>query len=117
MADPSRPANSDYAPGMDERQRRIGENEAYWREVNELAPPEPGMLNDIFCECGRLECRQRLQVTAGEYAIVRSSPTTFVVAPGHEITDAERVVETTERYRMVEKVGEAARVAVETEPT
>jgi hypothetical protein len=102
---------------MDGRQRRIGANEAYWREVNELAPPEAGMLNDIFCECGRLECRQRIQVTAGEYAVVRSSPTTFAVAPGHEITDAERVVATTERYRMVEKVGEAARIAVEAEPT
>lgn len=101
---------------MDERQRRIGENEAYWREVNELAPPEPGMLNDVFCECGRLECRERIQVTAGEYAAVRSSPTTFLVAPGHEIGDAERVVETSERYRVVEKIGEAAKVAVETEP-
>ena len=101
---------------MDERQRRIGENEAYWREVNELAPPEPGMLNDVFCECGRLECRERIQVTAAEYEAVRSSPTTFVVAPGHEIPDAERVVETGERYRVVEKVGEAARIAVQTDP-
>ena len=99
-----------------ERQRRIGENEAYWREVNELAPPEPGMLNDVFCECGRIECRERIQVTAGEYAAVRASATTFLVAPGHEIADAERVVESTERYRVVEKFGEAAKVAVETEP-
>ena len=26
---------------MSERERRIGENEAYWRQVNELSPPEP----------------------------------------------------------------------------
>ena len=104
-------------PCVSERERRIGENEAYWRQVNELAPPEPEMLNDVFCECGRLECRDRVQMTATEYALVRSSPTTFVVAPGHEIDDAEQVVATTDRFRIVEKQGEAARVAVETDPS
>ena len=99
-----------------ERERRIGENEAYWRQVNELAPPEPGVLNDVFCECGRLECRERVAMTAAEYDSVRESSTTFVVAPGHELLDFERVVDTTDRFYVVEKNGEAARVAVKTDP-
>jgi hypothetical protein len=102
---------------MGERERRIGENEAYWRQVNELSPPEPGMLNLMFCECGRLECRERVPVTATEYESVRSSSTTFLVCPGHALRDVERVVETTERFQVVEKEGEAARIAVETDPS
>jgi hypothetical protein len=100
-----------------EREQRLAHNEAYWRQVNELAPPEPGVLNRVFCECGRLECSEHVPMTAEEYDGVRASSTTFVVAPGHELPDVERIVATTERYRIVEKTGEAAVVAVETEPT
>lgn len=99
-----------------ERERRIAENEAYWRQVNELSPPEPGMLNLMFCECGRLECRERVGMTVAEYEGVRARATTFVIAPGHAILEVESVVETTERFQVVEKEGDAARVAIETEP-
>jgi hypothetical protein len=102
---------------MTERERRIAENEAYWRQVNELSPPEPGVLNAVFCECGRLDCSDRVQMTAAEYEKVRERATTFVVAPGHELNDVEHVIETTERYRVVEKEGEAATVAAETDPS
>lgn len=101
---------------MSERERRIGENEAYWREVNELSPPAPGVLNLMFCECGRLECRDRVAMTADEYDEVRVSSTTFVVVPGHALLDAEFIVETRDRFDIVNKVGEAAEVAVETDP-
>jgi hypothetical protein len=98
------------------RERRIAENESYWRQVNELSPPEPGMLNLMFCECGKLDCRERVPMTVAEYQAVRSSATTFLIFPGHAITDVESVVETTERFQVVEKEGEAARVAIEREP-
>ena len=56
-------------------------------------------------------------MTAGEYDSVRSSATTtFLVAPGHVMPEAESVIETTERFQIVEKEGEAAQVAIETEP-
>jgi hypothetical protein len=102
---------------MEDRERRIAENEAYWRQLNELSPPEPGMLNSVFCECGRLECSERVPMTAAEYDAVRSRATTFVVAPGHEQIDVEHVVEETGRFRIVEKEGEAAVVAIQTNPT
>jgi hypothetical protein len=102
---------------VDARERRIGENEAFWRQVNELSPPEPGFLNAMFCECGRLECGERIPMTAEEYESVRARSTTFVVVPGHEIADVEHVVETTERFHVVEKEGDAADVAVQTDPT
>jgi hypothetical protein len=102
---------------MDERERRIAENEAFWRQLNELSPPEPGMLNAVFCECGRLECSERVPMTAAEYHAVRARATTFVVAPGHEQTEVEQVIETNERFRIVEKEGEAAEIAIQTDPT
>jgi hypothetical protein len=94
----------------------VGENEAMWRQINELSPLEPGVMNLVFCECGLLTCTERVSMTADEYEHVRGLPTTFVVAPGHELPDVEQVVVTSERYRVVEKEGEAALVAARTDP-
>jgi hypothetical protein len=101
---------------MSERGRRVGENEAMWRQINELTPPEPDVMNLVFCECGLVTCTERLSMTAQEYEDVRSTSTTFVVAPGHELPEVERVVGSNERFRVVEKEGEAAAVAARTEP-
>ena len=101
---------------MSERGRRVGENEAMWRQINELAPPEEGVMNLVFCECGLVTCTERISVTADEYEQVRRTATAFIVAPGHELPEVEHVVESNERFRVVEKEGEAAAVAVRTDP-
>jgi hypothetical protein len=100
---------------MSERERRLAENEAYWRRVNELDPPDPGVMNAMFCECSRLACDERVTMTAAEYEHARARSTTFIVKPGHELPEIERVIETTDRYVLVEKQGEAAAVAVRTD--
>jgi hypothetical protein len=51
-----------------------------------------------------------------EYEAVRRIPTHFVVAPGHDVPEIERVVEKTERYVVVEKVGDAGGFAVQLDP-
>ena len=101
---------------VDDRGRRVGENEAMWREINELTPPEEGVMNLVFCECGLVTCTERVSMTASEYEEVRASATTFVVAAGHELPDVERIVAANERFRVVEKEGEAAAVAARTDP-
>jgi hypothetical protein len=101
---------------MSERERRIGENEAAWREVNELEPPDPPGMSAVFCECGIVGCTERVLMTAGEYTRVRSTSTTFVVAPGHVLGEAERVVEQSDRFLIVDKHGEAAAVAEDLDP-
>jgi hypothetical protein len=101
---------------MSDRGRRVGENEAMWRQINELSPPEEGVMNLVFCECGLVTCTERVSMTAQEYEDVRASATTFIVAPGHELPDVEHVVTTNERYRVVEKEGEAAAIAARTDP-
>jgi len=99
-------------------EERVARNEALFREVNErvegLAGDSPRI--DFVCECGDLDCLERLELTRTTYEQVRSDPRRFVVAPGHENPDVERVVARLEGYLVVEKVAEAARVAVEHDP-
>jgi hypothetical protein len=97
---------------VEERERRIARNEVYWREINELSPPpEPGVLNRVFCECGRTGCAEHVLMTAAEYESVRAASTTFVVVPGHELLEVEHLVSACERFSVVEKHGDAAQVA------
>jgi hypothetical protein len=109
---------------MDERARRIGNNEAVFRKVNEqietmnraFAAISDGMLH-IVCECGMLECSQTLPVTVSTYEDVRSDSALFLLAPGHELPDVESVVEATSRYSVVRKhPGTAEAVAEATDP-
>ena len=100
-----------------ERARRIGLNEAMFREINErleaLAEKQGqiGVL-DLVCECGHRDCADRIILTPEEYRELRSDPLRFVVLPGHEIPEVEDVVERTRGWLTVRKrAGEAAAVA------
>ena len=100
---------------------RIAHNETLFREVNERIeagqwPTERGEPAAFRCECGSLRCNRMVELTPDEYEAVRSDATHFVVVPGHEIPAVERVVERTAAYVVVEKDGDAAEVAEETDP-
>ena len=57
-------------------------------------------------------------MTPGEYEQLRTKPTHFAVVADdqHVFAEVERVVERTERYWVVEKVGHAANITVERDP-
>ena len=106
-----------------ERQRRIAENESLFRDVNEHVEDtaERFMLGDdvaqdFLCECGDTGCTERITLTLREYAAVRANPLHFAIVPGHEIPEAERVVERRDRYAVVEKHGAGAEVAQQRRP-
>jgi hypothetical protein len=109
---------------MDERAARIAENEAIFRDLNEEVGAVAHSFSaggedrafDFLCECGDPGCAQRVPVTLVKYEELRSSPLRFVVVPGHEIPDVERVVETTDAYNVIEKFGEAAGIARDRDP-
>jgi hypothetical protein len=94
---------------MDERARRLGENEILYREVNERVrelSDEFGLVAeqvDFVCECARLDCTERLRMTVGEYEHVRSDPAQFAIRPGHEFPEVEYVVEEREGYHVIRK--------------
>jgi hypothetical protein len=105
----------------DERARKIGRNEAIFREVNERIEDLAGTLGlrdrpiELICECGDASCTQQIAMTAAEYEAMRKDPTLFAVSPGHEIADVEHIVARRDGYDVVRKhEGEPARVARET---
>jgi hypothetical protein len=100
---------------------RIAHNETLFREVNErieagLWPTERGEPAAFRCECGSLRCNALVELTLPEYERVRAGATHFVLVPGHEIPAIERVVRRDPSYVVVEKVGDAADVAEDTDP-
>ena len=99
------------------REQRIGENEAFFRKLNEqiedVSDEPPGRLVEFVCECGDADCTMRVRLTETEYAAVRRGPTTFLVFPGHVVPDVETVVSSNERFTVVRKHGEAGEIALE----
>lgn len=95
---------------MDERKRRIGLNEAAFRRANERVRDVAEGFSivaertNFLCECGLGTCADPVSLTLAEYEHVRSDPTWFVIVPGHEIADVERVIEDHGGYAIVEKL-------------
>lgn len=105
--------------GDQRRKDRIAQNEALFRAVNERiedVPSPQSRFTDFLCECGNGDCTESLSLTKDEYEYVRSSPTLFVVAPGHVIEDVETVVEETERFAVVQKHPDETAIARATDP-
>jgi hypothetical protein len=94
-------------------------NEATFRKVNEgmeAAQDASGLLSFV-CECGRLHCNQLVLLTRAEYEGIRRDPRRFAIVEGHEILEAERIVERHDRYLVVEKSGDPeAEVVEHTDP-
>lgn len=92
---------------MDEKVRRA-RTEAVFRDVNEriaeIATRFHAPITQFVCECSDAGCTHRLEATLLEYEEVRASGATFLLAPGHEHADIERVVDERGPFQIVEKV-------------
>ena len=111
---------------MPASEERVARNEALFREFNERVEDLADTLDHngegeylrigFVCECGNLDCLERIELTRAAYEEVRSDPKLFVVAPGHEDMNIARVVGRREGYEVVEKVAAAADIAIEYDP-
>jgi len=108
---------------MEERERRLGLNEAMFREVNERVEEVNQAFGsitgqfEIFCECGDASCAERLTVPMSEYERVRSDSKQFLLKVGHEDPTVERTIEIHDGFVIVEKEGvEVEEVAEQTDP-
>jgi hypothetical protein len=85
---------------------RLARNQALFREVNErlyeLMTAPTFSFREFICECTNPSCTKSLAVGKSEYEAVRSNSKHFLVARGHELPEAERVVEDNERFLTVE---------------
>jgi hypothetical protein len=57
----------------------------------------------FLCECGDESCVEAMEMTPEEFISVHSAPNRFAVIPSHVLGDVEWVVETGEKYWVVEK--------------
>ena len=98
---------------LDWRKARIARNEASFRDINERLHTGLQQVRGatdtvgIVCECGNRECEETLELTVEEYESARKDSRRFVVVPGHIFPEAERVILESDRYHVLEKVGEA----------
>jgi hypothetical protein len=102
-----------------DQQARVGENEALFRDVNETVASAATAVTEpvtFLCECAIESCAEGVPLFREEYEQVRAVPEHFLVTPGHVLPEVERVVEQHRVYWVVEKLGEAAEVAEETDP-
>lgn len=100
---------------------RLGQNEALFRSINERIeagtwPATPSDAVAFRCECAALGCNLLVEVTIADYESVRADSRQFILAPGHEIPAVEQVIRRTEDYVVVQKLGDAGRVADTTDP-
>lgn len=107
---------------MDEQpQRRAARTEALFRETNEaiergLWPPDRSEPVRFRCECSQMDCHTIVRLTLPEYEYVRDNPRRFVIASGHEMPEAEEVVERHDDYLVVEKRGASGAEAERLDP-
>ena len=108
---------------MDEQQRKYAENEVVFRKANEAATKELEALqqtstsegehdlapNDelpmyFYCECADEKCHERIRLTKREYEDLHQSSDQFVILPGHNVPEVERIVQNNQSWMVVEKI-------------
>lgn len=106
----------------DEQTRRVGLNEAVFREVNERlqsfsSAPGGDPLLDLVCECGDRTCGERIRVPRGDYENARSDGRKFLVAPGHVFPEVEVILQRNDGWDLIEKhAGMPGEIADATDP-
>ena len=106
---------------MDERDRRLAENEALFREVNERVEAlghhlGPNVPYEFLCECANVDCTFRITLPLSVYESVRADTRQFVVLPLHYTPEIEELVVEAETYWVVRKTGEAGEYVDELDP-
>ena len=82
--------------------RRLRENEEIMESLNRKVEgtlkrfrredgTDPETPMNLFCECSDLHCRGRIQIRPSRFDELHRDPEQFVVLPGHEIPEIERV--------------------------
>ena len=100
---------------MDDKVKRA-RTEALFRDVNERIAESAQRFDasstQFVCECADPNCTHRLEATLVEYEEVRADGATFMLAPGHDHADIERVVARHGGFHVVEKMQRTVRETV-----
>ena len=100
---------------MDDPVKRA-HTEALFRDVNERIAESAERFDvdatQFICECADPNCTHRVEASLAEYEEVRADGATFMLVPGHDEPDIERVVADKGRFHIVEKVQQKVRQVV-----
>jgi hypothetical protein len=82
-------------------------NHSLLREVNKRirVVADTSATTEFRCECAISGCTDTIHLTLAEYERIRSSPTSFAVAVGHDLAEFENVIELCDRYQVVQQRG------------
>ena len=104
------------------RKARIAHNENAFRSLNESlgasvhsGRPE-SELAGFVCECGDPRCDDTVRVAVPQYDAIRADAQLFILVPGHEILDAEDVVDDGDGYVVVRKHDDVADIVRRGDP-
>jgi hypothetical protein len=107
----------------DDRIRRVGENEALYRLVNERigalksSVATPTREFGVICECATLTCKAQIMVSPEVYEQTRARSDHFIVLRGHQLDDIETIIDDHGTFIVIEKnPAEAKRIAEEMDP-
>jgi hypothetical protein len=86
---------------------KAARNHSLLRDVNEriFVTTDSSWTSEFLCECGSNACTQIIRPSRAEYERVRSSPTSFMIAVGHDLPEFENVIEVCDRYEVVRQKG------------
>ena len=106
---------------MDERDRRLAQNEALFREVNErvetLAHQHGANVPyEFLCECANADCTFRITLPLSVYEKVRADAQQFVVLPLHYTPEVEELVVEEDAYWVIRKTGDAGDYVEQLDP-
>ena len=107
----------------DDRLRRVGENEALYRLVNEqIEALRTGVLTSsgefgVICECAALDCKAQIMISPTVYEQARANSDHFIVLRGHQIDEIETVIEDHGSFIVIAKTPEESQqIAEEMDP-
>jgi len=86
------------------RAGRLRRNEELMEQLNRRIERTLGEIRDeededadapiaFLCECSQLDCRDRIHMAPSRFDRIHRDPDLFIVIPGHEILEVERVVD------------------------
>lgn len=92
--------------------QRAARNEEVFRDVNQRI--EEGAeqhavsgTQPFHGECARASCLETIELTPARYEAIIRERYHFVVLPGHDEPQIERIIEREDDFLVVEKIGEA----------
>src|SRR6478672_10601658 len=90
--------NEDLMEGLNERMR------SSVQEIRREMDEDPDAPFGFFCECSALDCRERILIAPSRLREIHRDSDRFVILPGHELPEVERIVDQEGGYLIVRKI-------------